>query len=74
MDKIKSEYPVHYLVWNNDCKELEEALKTEKVNERFAKFHFLMIFPGLEKVFLLVFSSIYSTRQFQKSYFHPETS
>lgn len=34
-DKIKNDYPLHYLIWNNDYLELAEAIKTNEVFEQF---------------------------------------
>lgn len=30
-DKIKNDFPLHYLIWNNLIVELTEALKTNEV-------------------------------------------
>lgn len=31
-DKIKAEYPLHWSVWNDDYKNLQEQLKTGQVS------------------------------------------
>lgn len=31
MESIRKNYPIHYLVWNNDSKELDELIQTGKV-------------------------------------------
>lgn len=31
IDRIKEQYPLHWLVWNNDYQELQELLQTEQV-------------------------------------------
>lgn len=32
IEKIKSEYPLHWAVWNDDHKELQALLKTNQVS------------------------------------------
>lgn len=32
IDSIKVEYPVHYLVWQNEAKELDKAIQEHKVS------------------------------------------
>lgn len=32
IEKIQSEYPLHWAVWNDDHKELQELIKTKKVS------------------------------------------
>lgn len=32
-DKIKNDFPLHYLIWNNLIPELTEAIKTNEVFE-----------------------------------------
>lgn len=34
IEKIQSEYPLHWAVWNDDHKELQELLKTNKVSAK----------------------------------------
>lgn len=31
LEKIKEDYLIHYYVWNNDYRELKDAIKEEKV-------------------------------------------
>lgn len=31
IDKIRAEYPLHWCVWNDDHKELQELLKSNEV-------------------------------------------
>lgn len=33
IENIKKEFPLHWLIWNNDHKELENALKSEKYDK-----------------------------------------
>lgn len=32
IEKIQSEYPLHWAVWNDDHKELQDLIKTKKVS------------------------------------------
>lgn len=34
LEKIQQDYPLHWLVWNNDYEELDQALATKKVGGR----------------------------------------
>lgn len=42
VQEIQEQYPVHYLVWNNEYQELERALKENKVDYNFLLFFFLI--------------------------------
>lgn len=45
IDKIKANYPLHYLVWQNEPKELEKVILEEKVSSRID--HVLPFLPTL---------------------------
>lgn len=32
IEKIQSEYPLHWAIWNDDHKELQDLIKTKKVS------------------------------------------
>lgn len=71
-DEIKVEYPLHFLIWNDDFEELENALKNKEVSvfillliklffTNIQKYLFRrnMLIKSLAKNFIFILHSIY---------------